>query len=129
MKLHIENMETKIESYSSMKKENKYLNEKVKKLKDTKKENEIIILKAENKNLKGIIEQKEMEYDQMEKEFSEKISELNKNLQNYEEKFKYQNQNQSQKNESENDKSVILNKICIINHLPSRSVKFFFKLN
>ena len=103
-------METKIDSYNSMKKENKYLNEKVKKLKDTKKENEIIILKAENKNLKGIIEQKEIDITQMEKEFGEKISELNKNLQNYEEKFKYQNQSQ-QKNESENDKSVILNKI------------------
>ena len=87
MKLHIENMETKIDSYNSMKKENKYLNEKVKKLKDTKKENEIIILKAENKNLKGIIEQKEIDITQMEKEFGEKISELNKNLQNYEEKF------------------------------------------
>jgi len=104
MKLHIENLDSKMENYSQMKKENKYLNEKLKKLKDNKKENEIIILKTENKNLKGIIDKKEKEIEQLEREFNEKISELNKNISTYEEKFKYQNSRVLV--ESENDKSV-----------------------
>lgn len=104
MKLHIESMDSKMEAYSQMKKENKYLNEKVKKLKDSKKENEIIILKTENKNLKDIIEQKENKIQILEKEYTEKISDLNKNLLNYEEKFKYQNSRILI--ESENDRSV-----------------------
>ncbi len=104
MKLHIDNLDSKMENYGLMKKENKYLVEKVKKLKDNKKENEIIILKTENKNLKRIIDEKEKEIELKEKEFNQKISELNKSIFYYEEKFKYQNTRILM--ESENDKSV-----------------------
>jgi len=107
MKLHIENLESKFEYYNQIKKENKYLNEKIKKLEDSKKENEITILKAEYKNLKEIINKKEVEFDQIEKELRDKIHELNKKMMNYEEMLKYQNS----KNlgvESDNDKSVNL---------------------
>jgi len=117
MKLHIENLESKFEYYNQIKKENKYLNEKIKKLEDTKKENEIIILRAENKNLKEIINKKELDFDQIEKDFNEKIIEMNKKILNYEEMLKFQ----SSKNigvESDNDKSVIFLLICrLINQL------------
>jgi len=117
MKLHIENLESKFEYYNQIKKENKYLNEKIKKLEDTKKENEIIILRAENKNLKEIINKKELDFDQIEKDFNEKIIEMNKKILNYEEMLKFH----SSKNigvESDNDKSVIFLLICrLINQL------------
>lgn len=106
MRLHIENLESKFEYYNQIKKQNRYLTEKIKKLEDTKKENEIIILKAENKNLKDIINKKELEFNQMEKDFNLKINELNKKILNYEELLKY---HQSSKNigiDSDNDKSV-----------------------
>ena len=105
MKLHIENIESKFEYYNQIKKENKYLNEKIKKLNDSKKENEIIILKTENKNLKDIIGKKEIEIQQNEKDFNQKISEMNKKLLNYEDIMKYQSSKVLV--ESDNDKSVI----------------------
>lgn len=111
MKLHIENIESKLEIYSKLKKENKYLNEKIKKMNDSKKENEIIILKTENKNLKDIIKQKETEAEQMEKDFKEKYAEINKKILNYEEIMKYQSSKILV--ESENDRSVF---ILIINY-------------
>jgi hypothetical protein len=49
MKLHIENLESKFEYYNQIKNENIYLVEKIKKLEDTKKENEILILKTRTK--------------------------------------------------------------------------------
>jgi len=104
MKLHIENIESKFEYYNKIKKENKYLNEKIKKMNDSKKENEIIILKTENKNLKEIIKEKESNILQNEKVFSEKISDLNKKLQNYEDMMKYHSSKVLV--ESDNDKSV-----------------------
>ena len=91
MKLHIENLESKSEYYSKIKKENKNLNEKIKKLSDTKKENEIIILKTENKNLKETIKQKDDEIYSKEQEFNNKISEMKRKIINYEENMKYQN--------------------------------------
>ena len=104
MKLHIENIESKFEYYNQIKKENKYLNEKIKKMADSKKENEITILKTENKTLKDIIEKKELEIIKLDKEFKEKMSEFNKKILNYEEIMKYQNTKGLV--ESENDRSV-----------------------
>lgn len=106
MKLHIENLESKFEYYNQIKKENRYLVEKIKKLEDTKKENEIIILKAENKNLKDIINKKEAEFNQIEKDFNDKINELNKKILNYEELFKFHQTSKKIGIESDNDKSV-----------------------
>jgi hypothetical protein len=105
MKLHIEVLESKFENSNQIKKENKYLHEKLKKLEDTKKENEITILRAENRNLKEIISKKESEFELYEKDFKEKIHDLNKILLNYEEKIKYQN-SKNMGVESDNDKSV-----------------------
>lgn len=108
MKLHIENIESKFEYFNKMKKENKYLNEKIKKLNDSKKENEIIILKTENKNLKDIINQKENEMLRNEKEFMDKISDLNKKLLNYEDIMKYQSSKVLVESDNDrNDRSVI----------------------
>jgi hypothetical protein len=112
MKLHIENIESKFEYYNKIKKENKYLNEKIKKLKDSKKENEIIILKTENKNLKDIINEKELDIIKNENDFSKKISELNKKLLYYEDILKYQSSKISM--EPVQDKSV---KIILMNFI------------
>lgn len=106
MKLHIENLESKFEYYNQIKKENRYLFEKIKKLEDTKKENEIIILKAENKNLKDIINKKEIEFSQIEKDFNDKINDLNRKLSNYEELVKHHQTSKKIRIESDNDKSV-----------------------
>ena len=120
MKLHIENTESKFEYYNKIKKENKYLNEKIKKLNDSKKENEIIILKTENKNLKEIIKEKEEDILRNEKDFADKFFDLNKKMLNYEEVMKYQ----STKNlvDSENDKSV---NILLFNLLLLLFILFF----
>lgn len=104
MKLHIENLESKFDYYNQLKKENKYLHEKIKKMEDTKKENEIIILKAENKNLKDILSKKEQEFDITVKKHSEEIAELNKKILNCEEALKFHNSKILL--ESDNDKSV-----------------------
>lgn len=104
MKLHIENLESKFDYFNQLKKENKYLNEKLKKMEDTKKENEIIILKAENKNLKDIITKKEQEFEKKERKYNEEISELNKKILNCEEALKFHNSKILV--DSENDKSV-----------------------
>jgi len=106
MKLHIENLESKFEYYNQIKKENRYLIEKIKKLEDTKKENEILILKAENKNLKDIINKKEIEFSKIEKDFNEKINELNNKNLNYEELLKFHQTSNNIGMESENEKSV-----------------------
>jgi len=106
MKLHIENLESKFEYYNQIKKENRYLVEKIKKFEDSKKENEIIILKAENKNLKDIINKKEIEFSKIEKDFNDKINELNKKISNYEEILKYHQAMKNMGLESDNDKSV-----------------------
>lgn len=107
MKLHIENLETKFENYNQIKKDNKNLIEKFKKLDDSKKENEITILKAENKNLKDILKRKEKDFEKIDKDFNDKIIELNKKIVSYEEILKYQNSKILV--ESENDKSVNIN--------------------
>lgn len=106
MKLHIENLESKFEYYNQIKKENKYLIEKIKKLDDSKKENEIIILKAENKNLKDIIHKKEIDMNQIEKDYNDKINELNQKILNYEEILKYHHTSKNIGLDSEIDKSV-----------------------
>ena len=104
MKLHIENLESKFEYYNQIKKENKILIEKLKKLEDSKKENEITILKAENKNLKEILNKLEKDFKHFEKDYTEKIFELNKKISNYEDAHKYHNSKMLI--ESENERSV-----------------------
>lgn len=106
MKLHIENLESKFEYYNQIKKENRYLIEKIKKLEDTKKENEITILKAENKNLKDIISKKEFEFNQIENDFNMKLNDLQKKVLNYEELLKYHQTSKNIGLDSDNDKSV-----------------------
>jgi len=98
-------MESKFEYCNQLKKENKYLHEKLKKMEDTKKENEIIILKAENKNLKDIIAKKEQEFEKKEKNYNVEINDLTKKLFNCEEAMKFHNSKILV--DSENDKSVI----------------------
>lgn len=105
MKLHIESLESRFEYLNQFRKENKILNEKLKKLEDSKKENEIIILKAENKNLKDIIAQKEIELDKIVQEYSAQIKELNKKIINQEESSKLLNSKMLI--ESDHEKSVI----------------------
>jgi len=104
MKLHIESLEGKFEYYNQIKKENKYLHEKIKKMEDTKKDNEIIILRTENKNMKDILSNKEMEFGLKEKEYLAQISELTNKLVYFEDTLKIQNSRILM--ESENDKSV-----------------------
>jgi len=105
MKLHIENLESKFDYYNQLKKENKYLHEKLKKMEDTKKENEIIILRAENKNIKDIINKKEQEFEMKEKKHNEEVKDFNKKILGYEEALKFHNSKVLV--ESDNDKSVI----------------------
>lgn len=89
MKLHIENLEQKFEIINKLKKDNIYLSEKIKKMEDSKKENEIYILKKENKNIKELIGKKEKEFSYREKDLIEKINTLNKKILQYEESGKY----------------------------------------
>ena len=79
-------MEHKFEGVNKIKKENAYLIDKIKKMEDSKKDNEIFILKCENKNIKELLGKKEKEFGIMEKDFLEKISNLNKRLLHNEEK-------------------------------------------
>ncbi len=104
MKLHIESLESKFEYYNQIKKENKYLHEKIKKMEDTKKDNEIMILRAENKNMKDILARKETELANKEKDYLEQITDLNKKIIGFEEALKFHNSRVLI--DSENDKSV-----------------------
>jgi hypothetical protein len=105
MKLHMENLEQKCEYNNKLKNENRILNEKLKKMEDSKKDNEIFILKSENKNMKELLAKKEKNYEIKEKEFMDKIIDLNKKLNYYEENYsKYQNSKILI--DSENDRSV-----------------------
>ena len=112
MRLHLENMENKFEGVNRLKKENIYLIEKIKKMEDTKKDNEIFILKCENKNIKELLGKIEKEFENKEKDFNEKINNLNKRLLHHEETGKHQNSRIMI--DSEVDKSVnIINLIKI----------------
>jgi hypothetical protein len=107
-------MENKLEGVNKLKEKNFYLIEKIKKMEDSKKDNEIIILKCENKNIKQLIKSKEKEFEIKEKEFEikekdfiEKINNLNKRLINYEETTKYQSSRITLESCIDRDKSVI----------------------
>jgi len=104
MRLHLENMEHRFEGVNKLKKENIYLSEKIKKMEDSKKDNEIFILKCENKNIKELLGKKEKEFSNKEKDLVEKIYNLNKRLAQYEETGKYQSSRIMI--DSEMDKSV-----------------------
>lgn len=97
-------MENKFEGLNKIKKENAYLIEKIKKMEDSKKDNEIFILKCENKNIKELLGKKEKEFAIKEKDFIEKINNLNKRLLHNEENGKYQSSRIMI--DSEADKSV-----------------------
>ena len=107
MRLYINNMENKLEGVNKLKEKNFYLIEKIKKMEDSKKDNEIIILKCENKNIKQLIKSKEKEFEIKEKDFIEKINNLNKRLINYEETTKYQSSRITLESCIDRDKSVI----------------------
>ncbi len=107
MKLHMETLEQKCENYNKLKNENRILSEKIKKMEDTKKDNEIFILKSENKNIKELFSKKEKNFEIKEKEFIDKIIELNKKLNYFEENYsKFHNSRILI--DSENDRSVII---------------------
>ena len=82
MKLHIEYME---ESFNSLKKENKILNDKLRGYGD---KIDINILKNEIKNLKEISKLTQSENSRKEKELNDLIIDLKKKIYDYEEIFK-----------------------------------------
>lgn len=82
MKLHIEYME---ESFNSLKKENKILNDKLRGYGD---KIDINILKNEIKNLKETSKQMQNESSRKEKELNDLIIDLKKKIYDYEEIFK-----------------------------------------
>jgi hypothetical protein len=61
-------------------------------MQDWKKDNEILILKSENKNIKELLAKKEKNFEIKEKDLIEKINDINKRLSYYEDNNnKYQN--------------------------------------
>lgn len=78
-------MEAQVKTLQLLKQENKDLKENIFNLSEHKKENEIIILRMENKNLKDAIAHIEKKLLNKDKEHSQQIKNLTKNIFNFEE--------------------------------------------